>query len=135
MYCTQSAFAARFGSDEFEQLLPEDGDRTYAVAASDADGIVDGYLAARYAVPLSSVPSIIVGIAADLTRHRLYDEAPPKEVEARRKLALELLEQLRDGKLLLPGLTVASASSQSVAVSSRTAVFTEDVGDSFVGCL
>jgi phage gp36-like protein len=134
MYCDQAAFSARFGSDEFDQLLPGGDDREYEAAAADADALIDAYLAARYAVPLSPVPDLILGIAADLTRHELYEEKPTEEVEARRALAMELLEQLRDGALAMPGVTVA-ATGVGVAVAARTQVFTEDLGGAYVGCL
>lgn len=140
MYCDESAFAQRFGEKELAELLPEDeGDdgRVYAAAASDADSLIDSYLAGRYAVPLAVVPALIVGLAADLTRHELYDDAPPKEVEARYQRAIELLEQIRDGELDLPGVeTLAEADGTgSVAVSARAIAFTEKAADQFMGGL
>jgi phage gp36-like protein len=133
MYCDESAFAARFSSQELEQLLPDSDDRAYAVAAADADAIVDAYLSARYPVPFATPPALVVGISADLTRYELYEEAPPKEVTERRKLSIGMLEQLRDGAIVLPGQAIADLSM--VAVSSRQQVFTEDEGCRFVGHL
>lgn len=134
MYCGEAEFAARFGSAELDQLLPSDGDRTYAAAADDADAIVDGYLAARYAVPLATPPGLILSIAADLTRYELYADAPTKEVEARRKLALDLLEQIRDGELLLPGASVSS-STPGIAVQSAPRVYDEVTTARYMGLL
>ena len=135
MYCNEAAFEARFGSKELAELLPEEGDdgREYRAVASDADSLIDSYLAARYAVPLSTAPSLIKSIAADITRYELYDDAPPKEVEARRKLALNLLEQIRDGEIVLPGVTPITDSG--IAVSARAIVFTEEKLEEFGGCL
>lgn len=133
MYCSPSAFAARFSSTELDQLLPDSDDRGYAVAAADADALIDSHLAARYAVPFATPPALIVSIAADLTRYELYEEAPTKEVTERRKLAIGLLEQLRDGTLSLPG--AASVTSPMIAVQSREQVFTEDLGCHIVGRL
>jgi phage gp36-like protein len=139
VYCDESAFEQRFGEKELAELLPDDeGDdgRAYAAAASDADSLIDSYLAARYAVPLSTVPPLILGIAADLTRHELYDDAPPKEVEARYERAIELLEQIRDGELLLPGVeTLESAAGGAVAVSARAIAFDECTAHKFMGGL
>jgi len=138
MYCNESAFEQRFGAKELAELLPDgtgDDSRSYAAAAADADSLIDGYLAARYAVPLSNVPTLIREIAADLTRYELYDDAPPKEVTARRDAAIKHLEALRDGKMDLPGITVLAASTPGVAVSARPIAFTECVADKFMGRL
>lgn len=134
MYCSEAQFSARFGGGELDELIPADSDRSYSAAASDADSLIDSYLAARYAVPLTTVPPLIVGIAADLTRHKLFDKAAPKEVEERAKAAEELLKQLRDGLLTLPSLAGIVGTSP-VRVSAADQVFTEDVGSRFVGCL
>lgn len=134
MYCDQAAFSARFSSGEKDELLPGTDGRDYASAAADADALIDAYLAARYSVPLAApVPPIIIGIAADLTRYGLYEDAPPKEVAKRRKLAIGLLELLRDGEMLIPGATLAD--SAAIAVSAREQIFTEDLGDTYVGAM
>lgn len=122
MYCTSASFEARFGSKELAELLPEDDGREYSPVAQDADALIDSYLAARYALPLSKTFALIRAIAADLMRYELYDEAPPKEVTERRKLALEQLEMLRDGELVLPGAT-AAADAGGVLVSAPAISF------------
>lgn len=133
MYCSEAAFNARFNSKETSELLPEDGDRTYPVAASDADSLIDSYLGGRYTVPFVTAPKLIVGIAGDIARYKLYDEAPPKEVAARYKDALKLLEQLRDGDIALPGSTLTEAAG--VQVSAPDLTMTECVKRDFIGCL
>lgn len=139
MYANEAAFEARFGSKELAELVPEgegDDGRVYASAAADADSLIDSYLAARYTLPLSRSQPLIKGLAADLTRYELYDDAPPKEVEARRKRAIEQLEQLRDGKILLPGeVPSTSAGLDGIAVASREMVFTEEKLNEYGGCL
>lgn len=134
MYCNEAAFEARFGSKELSELVSESDGREYSAVAADADAIVDGYLAARYTVPITTAPALIRGIAADLTRYELYDDAPPKEVTERRKLAIGLLEQLRDGEITLPGATPASDSA-GVAVSAPDISFDDCDRKEFMGCL
>jgi phage gp36-like protein len=137
VYCSEQAFEARFGSKEWGELLPEgegDDGRSYSAVAADADSLIDSYLAGRYVVPLSPIPKLIIGIAADLIRYRLYDDAPPKEVAARRTNAIKLLEQLRDGEMVLTGVTPVSESG-GIAVSARDAVMTEDLMEQYSGCL
>lgn len=133
-YCTAAAFKERFGTEEHDELLASGTDRTYAAAAADADAIIDGYIASRYALPLVTVPAFVVGIAADLTRYELYEEAPTKEVIERRKMAMDMLRDIRDGNLVLPGASV-NASTPSIAVSAADPVFTEERLGCFVGGL
>src|SRR3569832_539379 len=44
-------------------------------ALTDADDEITPYLAARYVVPLASVPKSIIRIACTIARYRLYDLA------------------------------------------------------------
>jgi phage gp36-like protein len=133
-YCSETAFKERFGAEELANLLATDTDRTYAAAAADADAIVDGYVGSRYTLPLVTVPAFVVGIAADLTRYELYEEAPTKEVIERRKMALDMLRDIRDGNLVLPGADT-SAAAPAVAVKANDTVFTEERLGCFLGGL
>lgn len=133
-YCPADAFKERFGTDEHDQLLASGTDRTYAAAAADADALVDGYIGVRYKLPLAVVPAFIVAIAADLTRYELYEEAPTKEVIERRKLAMDMLRDIRVGVLVLAGADPASIAP-TIAVESAPTVYTPDVMSSFVGSL
>jgi phage gp36-like protein len=132
-YCSESEFVLRFGQEELDALIASGTGRTYTAAAADADGLIDSYIGARYALPLASTPAIVLAIASDLTRWELYEEKPTEEVEARRKFALEQLEQIRDGDLLLPG--VAVATGMTISIASRAMIFTEDLGDCYMGRL
>lgn len=133
-YCTAAQFKERFGTDEHDQLLGSDSGRTYAAAAADADAVIDGYVGSRYTLPLATVPAFVVAIAADLTRYELYEEAPTKEVIERRKMALDMLRDIKDGNLILPGAPTSEAPG-GIAVSAATPVFTEDTLGQFVGGL
>lgn len=133
-YCPAAAFKERFGTDEHDELLASGTDRTYEAAAADADAIVDGYIGVRYKLPLTVVPAFVVGIAADLTRYELYEEAPTKEVIERRKLAMDMLRDIRAGLLVLAGADPASVAP-TIAVDSAPTVYTPDVLSSFVGGL
>jgi phage gp36-like protein len=134
MYCTEAQFKARFGEKELQDLLDSDVGRDYASAAADADAVIDGYIGSRYTLPLPTVPAFILGIAADLTRYELYEEAPTKEVIERRKVAMDMLRDIRAGILVLAGATTSSVSG-GVEVSARPQVFTEETLDRFAGGL
>ena len=144
MYCSQEAFAARFGQAVLDQLLAQAAPgarndnvgRTYEAAAADADAIVDSYLAMRgVAVPLAEpIPARVLELAADLTRYELYTEAKDETdkgaspaVVVRRKLALEFLDQVAKGKATIPGLFQESRgiSADHIEVSAPPRVFTD----------
>lgn len=133
-YCTATAFKDRFGTDEHDQLLASGTDRTYAAAAADADAVVDGYIGTRYKLPLVQVPAFVVAIAADLTRYELYEEAPTKEVIERRKMALDMLRDIKDGNLILPGADTSDVPA-TISVSAAERVYTDSVLDRFTGGL
>lgn len=138
MYCNEQGFAQRFGEKELSELLPEgahDEGRLYRAAASDADSLIDGYICARYTVPLTTVPALIVGIAADITRHELWHGKGTEEIEERHTAAIKLLTQIRDGEISLPGATPVPSDSGGIAVSAACRVFTKCVTDDFVGRL
>jgi phage gp36-like protein len=134
-YCTATAFKERFGTEEHDQLIASGSDRTYASASADADSLIDAALvSAGYAIPIATVPAFIVGIAADLTRYELYDEAPTNEVRERRKLAMDLLRDIRDGKLSVVGATRTETVS-TIAVSAAPITFDTATTDRFIGGL
>jgi len=134
-YCTAAAFKERFGVEEHDQLLASDSGRSFAAAAADADSIIDAaVVAGGYVVPLATVPAFVLKIAADLTRYELYEEAPTKEVRERRKEALSMLRDIREGNLLLQG-SERSETVASIAVASAPMVYTEEVMANFTGGL
>ena len=113
-YATQSDLEERFGPQELAQLTDRvDGlmpdPAVIARALADAEAEIDGYLAARYTVPLSAVPAVLVRLTCDIARYRLYDD---RVTEAVRNWFLRMetraeLERLSDRELNDIGLTRA----------------------------
>lgn len=69
-----------------------------------ADSLIDGYIRAKYSLPLSHVPAFIATIAADITAYRLYMRRPktmPDHIKANYETALKQLLQIKKGDLLL----------------------------------
>ena len=105
-YCTQIDLVDRFGVDELVQITnPTNPDATQvdtvrvADALDDIDALIDAKLAARYALPLASVPRVLRNIACDLVRARLYEDRITEHVASREKAALRLLDDISAGKL------------------------------------
>lgn len=124
-HTTKSELEARFGIDEIADL--EEGNDIYA-AISDAGGLIDGYLAAKYTLPLAYSPSILVGVASDIARYKLWDERAPEEVRKRYEDALALLKDIARGLISLPpdAKGAAPTSSGGIEYFSQSRVFDED---------
>lgn len=105
-YATQSDLAARFGEAELLQQTDLTGtgainSQAVADALTDASALIDGYVSARYSLPLAVVPGLLVGVCCDLARYALYIEAVPPIVQQRRDQAISTLRDISQGKLRL----------------------------------
>lgn len=121
-YVDETAFAARFGQEELDQVTATNGGLEFDVAAADADAQVDSYLAAipgrAFPLPLTAPPARIVGVAADLTRYELWANRASEEVRDRRDQAIEFLKDLVAGRAMLL-LEAAEVTVDTPALSGR----------------
>lgn len=123
-YCTQADLIERFGEAEITQLSDRAGEGTLdsAVVASaidDADAEIDGYLSGRYALPLASVPAVMVRLACDIARYYLFGHDVTDLVKERYDQAIGYLVQIATGVIGLgpedPGPESGTATVQSDA--------------------
>jgi phage gp36-like protein len=117
-YATQQDLVDRFGQQELIEL--SDRARSGAIdpavvakALADADAEIDGYLSAKFALPLSAVPSVINRIACDVTRYYLYDDRVSEAVRKRYEDAVKFLKGVVAGEISIG----VDASSESPSVS------------------
>lgn len=125
-YATQQDLIDRIGAVELAQLT----DRTNGVvidaavlgrALADADAEIDGYLATRYQLPLATVPTVLVRLAADIARYRLYDDRTTDAVRQRYDDATKLLGNMAKGLVMLDGgVTPVPVNTTVMAVVSRS---------------
>ncbi|WP_036204735.1 phage protein Gp36 family protein [Marinobacter sp. MCTG268] len=116
-YASQADLVERFGERELVNLTDRSGtgsidSSVLTVALEDASAEIDGYLAARYQLPLTSVPTVLVRVCADIARYFLHDDNQGDVVEARYKSAVALLKQLASGQVSL-GLSDSGESPES----------------------
>lgn len=74
-----------------------------AAAIDDAEALIDGYLAGRYAVPLAPVPAVVRKCAVDLAVYNLFarkDQIPEARTQ-RYKDVVKVLEAVAAGKVTL----------------------------------
>lgn len=130
MYCVQADIEARLGLPELLQLTDRAGVGvvdTVAVeqAILDASTEIDTYLAARYALPLPSVPPVLVRVAAEIAIYQLFNArrmGATDDVRTRYTDVRALLEKLADGKLSL-GLPAPPAPVSVIVMESAPAVW------------
>lgn len=107
-YATLADLTARFG-DRMLIALTDRGDMaTGAIdvsfvdkAIAETDAIIDGYLARRYAVPVSPVPPILGDLALAIIIWKLHLAAPDPKVEADYREALRSLRDISAGLIAL----------------------------------
>lgn len=137
-YATQQDLIDRFSQAELAQLTDPAAGTTIdpvpvARALADADAEVDSYLGARYSLPLANVPTVLVRVAADIARYRLWDQAAPDLVKDRYREAVKLLQSLARGETVLAGAVALAPADGAitVTVASRSRQFSSDTLDRF----
>ncbi|MCX8016394.1 MAG: DUF1320 family protein [Rhodocyclaceae bacterium] len=126
-YATVDDLIARYGEAEVIQRTDRanagvvDADVAQR-ALDDAAAEIDGYLAARYALPLPTVPATLVRLACAIARYRLWEDVASERVRQDYEDARRLLEAISRGAVSLglpaalppdqkPGLSLAAAKS------------------------
>jgi phage gp36-like protein len=119
-YVTLVDLTAQFGDREVLAIADRNRDGVVDQALVDAavqraSTKIDSYLAARYALPLASVPGVLVEVCCDITRYNLCgaEVTETDVVRLRYKDAIKTLEQIRDGKLDI-GLTAAGQTVSDI---------------------
>lgn len=123
-YATQQDLVDRFGEDEVRQLT--DRTNTGAIDSTvvdqvlaDASEEMDGYIGARYQLPLATTPTVLVRVCADIARYQLYIDQPPDQVAQRYKDAVTFLTQISKGTVTL-GLPSSQQEPSAGAAQTQT---------------
>ncbi|OOF86713.1 hypothetical protein BKG93_02300 [Rodentibacter ratti] len=115
-------------------LLGEVNENLLEIALADSSSQIDGYLAARYTLPLATVPQNLVRLCCDLARYRLASMSGVKitdEIIERYKLSLKELQDISSGKVSL-GLPLAdeegsdSQDSGVIFTNPKNRIFSRD---------
>lgn len=137
-YATKDALLARFSEHELVELTdrvePYQGAIVDAVldrAAASADAEVEAALRGRYALPLDPAPELVVDLACDLARWRLWDDQAPDAVEARAKAARALLRELAAGTKTLDAPRAGGSGGGRVLFDATAPVFTRETLEGF----
>jgi phage gp36-like protein len=134
-YASRQGLIDRYG----ERLLLQVADRAdppagaidtdlVDAALADADAVIDGYLAGRYALPLATVPPVLVPIAQAIAIYRLHIYEPEKKIVDEYKDAVADLLRISRGDIKLPvaGVEPASSGGEGVETVDRDRDFTPE---------
>jgi phage gp36-like protein len=139
-YLSVREFVEWTGYEEAVRLTDELGigrvDKPRLVAAiEDAQAVADGWLAARYAVPIAApVPRLVKSAVLDLARRRLYRLEPPDGVKTAAAEALATLKAIGSGVMKLPQAeepAAAPTAADPVRFSGAARTYTDGSLDGY----
>lgn len=97
-------------------------------ALADTDAVIDGYLAGRYALPMTTVPPLLADIAQAITIWKLHVTEPEAKVKADYEAALRTLREIASGVIRLTeaaGVEPSAPAGSGVRIVDRDRPFTE----------
>jgi phage gp36-like protein len=100
-----------------------------ARALAEADAVVDGYLAARYRLPLASTPALLADLATSIALWKLHASTPEDKVKADYDAAIKSLRDIASGMLRIPdaaGIEAEVSGASGVEVVDRERPFTAE---------
>lgn len=106
-YASTEDVAIRAGEAELMQIADRNRDGfadqpVIDAALTDADNLVNGYLATRYGVPLAAVPELVRTWSVSIARYVLHRNGAPDHVAQDYKDAVNGLKDVAAGRIALP---------------------------------
>lgn len=133
-YATKSLLIERFSERELVQLTDRGDEPTGEVddtrverALLEADNLINSYVGTRYPLPFVLVPELLVDLACDIARFRLYQDGATEEVRERYDDALKRLTAISRGDMALDAAGVEPPSrDDQVYADASPRVFSRD---------
>lgn len=131
MYASVADLVERFGEIEIVELT----DRAHAgvidqavaeQALADASAEIDGYLAARYRLPVTNVPNLLSLLATDVARYRLQRGVSTEQARQRYEDAVAMLRRIAKGEINLGLTTPPPTKGAPVVIQGRPRTFDDD---------
>lgn len=137
MYATRDDMVKRYSLTEVSQLERYlMGDESVDAAIADAGSIIDGWIGAKYTIPLEYPPENIKIFVCDIARYLLWKSKASEEVRRRYEDAMSYLKGVSKGTnvLLVKNPTTEevkpaakSPSTMPIGTTYRGGVFSDDV--------
>lgn len=134
-YATQAQLTDRYGERMLIALTDRGEVATGTIdtdvidrALADTDAMIDGYLAARYALPLSEEQPLVVDLAQVITIYKLHTHSADPKIEQDYKDALMTLDRIARGvvRLTAAGAEPDTTGGSGARMTDRERPFTED---------
>jgi phage gp36-like protein len=133
-YATLSDLTDRAGETELRQIADRDRDGVpdagvIAAALADARDAIDGYIGAKYALPLADVPPLVRVWAVSIARYILHRNGAPDHVAQDYKDAIAALKDVSRGLITLPvaqGDAAPAPGASEVLAAHPAPVFTPE---------
>ncbi|HAF00387.1 MAG TPA: DUF1320 domain-containing protein [Methylophilaceae bacterium] len=130
-YATQQDMVDRFGEREVIELTDRDNTGVIDVPLlvkflQSADDEINGYLAARYTLPMTSAPLILTRLACDIARYQLCDIRATDLIKQRYDDAVKYLINVSKGVVSLgvdAGNQVEPVTGGTIKIVSNDRVF------------
>lgn len=84
-------------------------------ALTDADDTINGYISARYTLPLAPVPAVLARVACELARFYLYDDQVTDLIKDRHAANMKWLAEVSKGTVSLGADAVSGVQPTSSA--------------------
>lgn len=117
-YASLDDLIERAGAEEIRQIADRDRDGVPDTAVIDAaldhaGNIVDGYVGAKYSLPLLSAPPILRTWSVSIARYVLHRNGAPDHVSQDYKDAIAALKDVSRGLIALPDASGAEPTPAS----------------------
>lgn len=142
MYATPDNMLSRFGEQDLALLTEREdsvpGEVNLALleqALRDASAEIDGYIAGRYVLPLTTVPAVLERNCCDIARYFLYGDKAPEQVEKRYNAVVKFLTSVSKGDNSLGLATTGETAGQSelvISIKSAGSVFGRKSAKGFI---
>jgi phage gp36-like protein len=133
-YATQQQLTDRYGLAMLVALTDRGEEATGTIdpavltrVLADTDAMIDGYLMARYALPLSTVPPLVTDLAQVIAIWKLHTSEPDPKIKADYDAAMRQLADVSKGILRLPvaGIEPPTSGASGARITDRERPFTE----------
>lgn len=141
-YATLDQLKSRFGDDLLIRVTDRATPRTGLIdtsvvdqALEDTDAVIDGYLEARYALPVVTVPAQLKDIALAIAIYKLHVFSAEDKITTDYQDALRSLREIAKGGIILTiaGKPAANNGASGVRITDRKRPFTNDNLKDFIG--
>lgn len=129
-YATQANLIDRYGEDAILVLADRNLDAIIDAdivqqALDDATAEIDAYVAAKYTLPLPTVPDVLVRLCGDIAMYRLAAEADQATDERRKRYedAIDFLKSVSKGVASLGVIDTPPSSNGGVTLVSENRKF------------